>query len=164
MQLLSKRCLSTLAIFLSAGDAWAVGPGCSPGNLSLQVKIFGDSHVKLRKPVELHVVVENTGQRQLKLPTPMAPYWHWLRLEARNEQGKILDWHGPELKLLYSYDKRVAIDSGYSYGRSFNNLEEDLDFSKPGTYSIRAIWGIGPDGKCTWGKYTSREFILHVSP
>jgi hypothetical protein len=164
MQLLPERCLSALAIFLFASHAWAVGPGCTSGNLSLQVKIFGHSQVKLREPVSLHVVVENIGQSQLKLPTPIEPYWHWLRIEAKNEQGKILDWHGPELKLLHSADDRISIDSGYSYGRSFNNVEKDLDFSKPGTYSIRAIWGIGPDGKCIWGRYTSREFILHVSP
>jgi hypothetical protein len=163
MQTLPQRCLSALAVFLIAVDAWAVGAGCAPGNLSLQVKIFGDSHVSLRKPVALHVVVENTGRSQLKMPTPMEPYWYWLRFEARNEQGKILDWHGPELKLLYSDDDRISISPGYSYGRSFKNLEEDLDLSKPGTYSIRAIWGIGPDGKCAWGKYTSREFILHIS-
>lgn len=164
MQLLPKRCLSALSIFLLAADAWAVVPICTSGNLSLQVKIFGDSHVKLRKPVALHVVVENTGRSQLKLPTPMEPYWYWLRIEAKNEQGKILDWHGPELKLLYSDNDRISIGSGYSYGRSFNNVEEDVDFSTPGIYSIRAIWGIGPDGKCKWGKYTSREFILHVLP
>jgi hypothetical protein len=164
MQPLPKRCLSAVAIFLIAVDAWAAGAGCAPGNLSLQVKIFGDSYVRLRKPVALHVVVENTGQSQLKLPVPMQPYWYWLRLEARDGQGKILDWHGPELKLLYSDDDRVSIDPGYSYGRSFKNLEEDFDFSKLGTYSIRAIWGIGPDAKCALGKYTSREFILHVLP
>jgi hypothetical protein len=164
MQTLPKRRLFALAIFLIAVDARAVGAGCTPGKLSLQVKIFGDSHVGLRKPVALHVVLENTGHSQLKLLTPMEPYWYWLRLEARNEQGKRLDWRGPELKLLYSEDDRVAIEPGYSYGRSFKNLEEDFDFSKPGTYSIRATWGIGPDAKCAWGKYTSREFILHVSP
>lgn len=147
-----------------AVDAGAVAAGCGSGTLSLQVKIFGESHVRLRKPVALDVVVENTGRSKLKLPTPMEPYWYWLRLEARNEQGKILDWRGPELKLLHSEDDRISIDPGYSYGKSFKNLEKDLDFSKPGTYSIRAVWGIGPDGKCAWGKYASREFILHISP
>ena len=164
MQQLLKRCLSSFALFLIAVDAWAVAAGCASGTLSLEVKIFGDSHVRLRKPVALNVVVENTGRSQLKLPTPMEPYWYWLRLEARNEQGKILEWRGPELKLLYSEEDRVSIDPGYSYGRFFKNLEKDLDFSKPGTYSIRAVWGIGPDGKCAWGQYTSREFILHIAP
>lgn len=164
MQSLPKRCLSALAIFLIAVDAWAIGTGCARSNLSLQVKIFGNTHVRLRKPVALHVVVENTGRTQLQLPAAMEPYYYWLRLEARNEQGKILEWHGPELKLLNSDDDRVSIDPSYSYGRSFKHLEEDLDFSKPGTYSIRAIWGIGPDGKCAWGRYSSGEFTLHVSP
>lgn len=164
MQPLPKRCLSALAIFLIVVNARAMGTECARSKLSLQVKIFGDTHVRLNKPVALHVVVENTGHSQLKLPTPMEPHYYWLRLEAKNEQGKILAWHGPELKLLYSDDDRVTINPGYSYGRSFRNLEEDLDFSQPGTYSIRAIWGIGPDGNCAWGKYTSGEFTLHVSP
>lgn len=164
MQPLPKRCLSALAIFLIAANAWAIGAGCAPGKLSLQVKILGDTHVKLNKPVALHIVVENTGRSRLKLPAPMEPHYYWLRLEARNEEGKTLVWHGPELKLLYSDDDRISINPGYSYGRSFRNLEKDLDFSKPGTYSIRAIWGIGPDGNCAWGKYTSGEFMLHVSP
>lgn len=164
MQLLPERGFFVLAILLIAVDARAAGAGCTSGNLSLQVNIFGDSHVRLGKPVALHVVLENSGRSQLKLPTPMAPHYYWLRLEARNRQGKVLDWRGPELKLLYSEDERVAIDPGYSYGRSFKNLEKDFDLSKPGTYAIRAIWGIGPDGKCAWGKYTSPEFILHVAP
>jgi hypothetical protein len=126
-------------------------------------KIFGASNVRLSKPIALDVVVKNTGRSQLKLPAPMEPYWYWLRLEARDEQGKLLDWRGPELKLLYSEDEQVSIDPGYRQGSSLKNLEKALDFSRPGTYSIRAIWGIGPDGKCASGKYTSREFMLHVT-
>jgi hypothetical protein len=90
MQQLPKRCLSALAIFFTAVDAWAVGAECVSGNLPLQVKIHGDSHVGLRKPIAVDVVVTNTGASQLKLPTPMEPYWYWLRLEARNEQGSSL--------------------------------------------------------------------------
>lgn len=164
MQPLPRRYLSTLAIFLITVDAWAVGAGCGSGNLSLQVKVFGDSHVRVKKPVALHVVVENTGQSELKLPWPMEPYWYWLRFEARNEQGKILDWRGPDINVISSDNDLVSINPSYSYGRSFKNLEKDLDFSKPGKYSIRAIWGIGPLGECAWGKYISRDFILHISP
>lgn len=164
MQLLSTRCISALVIFFASVEAEAVGAGCASGKLSLQVKIFGGSHVRLGKPVALHVLVENTGQNQLELPTPMEPHYYWLRFEVRNEQGKVLQWRGPEPKLVYSEDERVALSSGYSYGRLFNNFEENLDFSKPGKYSIRATWGIGPDGTCAWGKYTSREFILRVIP
>jgi hypothetical protein len=164
MYLLPKRFLSAIAILLAAGDAWCAGAGCTSSPRSLQVRIFGDSHVRLGKPVALNVVVENIGRRELKLPVLMEPYWYWLRLEAKNAQGKVVEWRGPELKLIYSDNARVSIDPGYSYGRSFGNLEKDLDFSQPGKYAIRAIWGIGPDGNCRWGKYSSQEFMLYVVP
>ncbi|VXB14433.1 exported hypothetical protein [Massilia sp. 9I] len=163
MQLLSTRYISALVIFLASVDAEAVGAGCASGKQSLRVKIFGDSRVRLGKPVSLNVLVENTGQSELKLPKPMVPRYYWLRFQVRNEQGKVLEWRGPEPKLLYE-NERVSLYPEYSYGRFFNNLEEALDFSKPGKYSIRATWGIGPDGNCASGEYRSREFILHVIP
>jgi len=94
----------------------------------------------------------------------MEPPYYWLKFEVRSEQGKLLQWRGPMLKLLYSEEERVSVSPGYSYGRFFNNFEENFDFSKPGKYSIRATWGVGPDGDCMWGKYTSREFKLRVTP
>jgi hypothetical protein len=164
MQLLSTRWVAVLVIFFASVDAEAVGAGCASGKLALRVKISGDSHVRLGKPVALDVFVKNTGQSELKLPMPMVPHYYWLRFDVRNEQGKVLQWRGPEYKLVYSDDERVSVSPGYSYGRFFNNFEENVDFSKPGKYSIRAIWGIGPDGNCAWGKHTSQEFILHVIP
>ncbi len=89
----------------------------------------------------------------------MAAEDYWLRFEVIGPDKKISPWSGPE-KNFRDDGERFTLYPGYHWGRVSENIAMHYEFSKSGVYAVRAIYGIGWDGKCPYGKYYSNVVKL----
>ena len=150
-----------LSVFF-ATEAVASSNACDRNIAALQIGVALDKTVAAaHESVGVTVMVANTGRDTLHLPSLMELESYWLRFEVVNEKNQRVRWLGPEMKILET-DHKVSLEQGYQWGRKFRDFERRYDISKAGTYRIRAIYGISPEGRCPFGRVVSKVVNLRI--
>ena len=157
---------STLAILVIASGslhAAQVGSSCDGQKAMLSVHLEAEKYsFNSGQPIGLRVLLTNTGNKTVSLPPFMGIKHYWLQFDVTDEQGKALAWLGPELKMLITAE-RVALYPGYLWGTNIDGFEKRYAMARPGTYTVRAIYGVGPDGSCPAGKHASNPIRLVIA-
>ncbi|WP_338766564.1 hypothetical protein [Massilia sp. METH4] len=122
-------------------------------NLLLKLSAKSDAEGS-KSPIHLTVTIKNIGEDNVSLVPYMGLEHYWLRFEVRDASGEKMTWIGPDINLR-STSKRVVLYPGYFWGVTIRNIEDHYNISRPGQYSIRAIYGITWDGSCPMGKHLS---------
>lgn len=157
---------STLGILLIASGslhAAQVGSPCDGKKAPLSVHLAAEKYsLSSGQPIGLRVLLTNTGIETVSLPPFMGIKHYWLQFDVVDEQGKTLAWLGPELKMRMT-DERVALYPGYLWGTRIDGFEGRYAMTRPGTYTVRAIYGVGPDGSCPAGRHESNPIRLVIA-
>ena len=150
-----------LSVFF-ATEAVASSNACDRNIAALQIVVALDKTVAAaHESVGVTVMVANTGRDTLHLPSFMELESYWLRFEVVNEKNQRVRWLGPEVKIV-ARDDKVSLEQGYQWGKKFRDFERRYDISKAGTYRIRAIYGISPEGRCPFGRVVSKVVNLRI--
>ena len=75
----------------------------------------------------------------------------------------MLQYSGPEVKLIDDGKGFVVLYPGYFFGRRIEDLRSWYDLTKPGRYVLRAIYGVAPMGECGDASVLSPSISFEVS-
>lgn len=123
------------------------------GELRISLAIEKDSF-KFGENISATVTVKNTGSSIVFLPALMEAEDYWLRFEIIDSLGRKLLFSGPEINKMHANSK-VALLPNYFFGVEVENLSNFYKFPSAGTYSIQAIYGRSPNGRCELGEHRS---------
>jgi hypothetical protein len=144
-------------------DALASDISCDKKINALQVELASDRLTfSLRDSISLSLKIINNGFEPVSLSPHMELEYYWIRFDVVDSSGMRVRWLGPEIKLIETPD-RVMLYKGYYWGRQFAHIEKSYDLSRVGTYRIRAVYGVGPDGVCSNGMAVSDWLKLTIN-
>jgi hypothetical protein len=153
-------CLFVFVVF--GNDVLASQASCVASNPALQVELSSAKTIfSLRESINLSIKIRNSGTEAIILSPFMELESYWLKFEVIDSRGRRVRWLGPEVKMIETTD-RVALYGGYYWGRQIMHFEKSYDLSHIGEYRVRAVFGVGPDGRCLAGKATSNILRLTV--
>lgn len=148
---------------INISDASASKFSCDRKNPVFSVEVVAKKlNFNVRESIDLALTITNVGRDFIRLPNFVELESYWLRFEVINQKNERVKWLGPEVKIIEN-NSRVTLEPGYYWGRPYLGFEKLYDLSAVGKYRIRAVYGIGPDGKCPLGMGVSNSLNLIIN-
>lgn len=106
------------------------------------------------EPIAVKVIIQNIGGSDIAVPTVMEVQDYWLRFLIKDSSGSIVRFIGPERKII-NYDRMIVLAPSYLYGVEVQDLSKQYLFDRRNSYTIQAVYGEPPVGRCVFGSLKS---------